>query len=273
MVNENSLCYGYEGSGVPTRKGGIMIKKYVVVAGIFFLAFLSAGFASAESPKKNVEPYVANFNYTPASRKAPGSSGVTLAVGPAIYVSDAKSTRGADWRTAPQLERLNAALREDLSKLLMAKGFSVRGPFDSYDLVPYSDKKQIDLFLIPALELLATWKDTNVETEGFSQKVYHGTGTIELNGKLTIQLQEMMTRELMWTKNIPVTYSFPYDVRFPFFTGAPRPFDMSLVIDDLAKGLEQQYPKMLETLSNLIDPEEMRVIKRQAQELKRKKGY
>lgn len=90
---------------------------------------------------------------------------------------------------------------------------------------------------------------------------------------MTLKFQEIMTRELMWSKSIPVKYSFPYDVRFPYFTGAPRPFDMGLVMDDLARGMEQQLSTALGTLSNLIDPEEMRVIKEQAQELKKKKGY
>lgn len=257
-----------------------MIKTLSMVSGVLFLSLLSAGLAWAGSPKgessqKEAAHYVANFSYTPDSRKAPGSGGVAFTVGGAVYASDVKTTQVADWRSAPPFAKLNAALKDDLSEILVAKGFSVRGPFDSYDLVPYPDKKQIDFSLVPTLELLATLKDTAVEAEraGSAGKVYHGTGTIEVNGKLTITLQEMMTRELMWTKNIPIAYSFPYDVRFPYFETGSRPFDMGLVMDDLAKGMEQQYPRILETLSNLLDPEEMRIIKRQAQALKGKRGY
>lgn len=44
-------------------------------------------------------------------------------------------------------------------------------------------------------------------------------------------------------------------------------------MNDAAKGLEQQYPELMATISKLIDPEEMQIIKKQCQELKSKKGY
>lgn len=250
-----------------------MIKKSALVSAVLAMFLLTVGLTSMGSSKekKGTEPFVANFSYTPDSRKAPGSGGVTFTVAGATYVTGASNP----WPLAPQFAKLNDAFKEDLSKILVAKGFNFRGPFDSYDLIPYSDKKQVDLYLVPTLELSTTFKDPTVETVGgtFSKREYHGTGTIDVSGKLTVKLQEIMTREPMWTKNIPMSYTIHYDVRFPFFTGAPRPFDINLVMDDLAKGLEQQYPKMLETFSNMLDSEEMRVIKKQAQGLKKTKGY
>ena len=44
-------------------------------------------------------------------------------------------------------------------------------------------------------------------------------------------------------------------------------------MNDLAKGIEKQYPDLMATISKLIDPEEMRIIKKQCQEIKTKKGY
>lgn len=254
-----------------------MAKRYIVVSCILFFSLLNSGLASARSPngeadKKETSPYLANFSYTPEHPKARGSSGVTFTISAPVYVSDTKSTQGKDWRNSSSFSQLTAALKEDISEILVAKGFNVRGPFDSYDIIPYPEKKQIDLYLIPTLELFATWKDTNVETQntGFSGKAYRGTGTIEISGRLVINLQEIMTRELMWTKGIPISYSFPYDVRFPYFDTGSRPFDMGLVIDSMAKGLEQQYSGILTTFSNLLNTEEMHVIKRQAQAAKSK---
>ncbi|MFA4974012.1 MAG: hypothetical protein WC683_15485 [bacterium] len=254
--------------------------RLLMVLAAFFLAvaafgFATEGFSKEGSSQKEAAPYVANFSYTPDSRKAPGSGGATVTVGGPVYASPTNIVQVADWRTSPQFARLTEALKGDLPEMLVARGFGVRGPFDSYDLIPYPEKKQIDFYLTPVLEISATWKDTAVKAEssGSSGKVYHGTGTIAVNGTLTIKLQEIMTRELMWTKSVPFEYSFPYDVRFPYYETGSRPFDMGLVMDDLAKGLEQQYPKAMGTLSGLLDPEEIRVVKRQAQELKGKKGY
>lgn len=251
-----------------------MKTRSLTVLGILLFSFLVASLSFAESPGKE-GPYVANFNYTPSSHATPGSGSVTFASSGVVYVSDNKTTTGSDWRQSPQFSQLSAAIKDDIPELLVAKGFNVRGPFDSYDLIPYSDKKNVDFYLIPALELFASWKDTDVKEDGggFSGKAYRGTGTIQITGSLTIKLQEIMTREQLWSKSIPISYSFPYDVRFPYFTKGSLPFDMSLVMNDLARGLEQQYPTAMKTLSDLIDPQEMRVIKRQALELKKKKGY
>jgi len=37
--------------------------------------------------------------------------------------------------------------------------------------------------------------------------------------------------------------------------------------------MEQHYPEVMATIAKLIDPEEMKIIKKQCQELKSKKGY
>lgn len=44
-------------------------------------------------------------------------------------------------------------------------------------------------------------------------------------------------------------------------------------MNDLAKGLEKQYPVIMATIEKLIDPEEMGIIKKQCRELKAKRGY
>jgi hypothetical protein len=44
-------------------------------------------------------------------------------------------------------------------------------------------------------------------------------------------------------------------------------------VEGMAKGLEQQYPELMGTAYNLIDPEEMKILKNQAQALKKQKIY
>lgn len=43
--------------------------------------------------------------------------------------------------------------------------------------------------------------------------------------------------------------------------------------NDMAKGIEKQYPDLMATISKLIDPEEMRILKKQCHEIRIKKGY
>ncbi len=138
---------------------------------------------------------MASFNYTPDSQAVPGSAGVTFAVGNVVYEyqTDSKIL----WYKSPLLANLSDAIKRDLSAILRAKGFSVRGPFDSYDLIPYPDKKASDLYAISKMELSFTSRGP----KGLPKDVM---GNIEVTGKITLELKEIVIRELMWSKGIPL---------------------------------------------------------------------
>lgn len=260
-----------------------MIRKYLVVPAVSLLCIISSiSFATAASPQQEPATYVANFDYTPDTQAAPGSAGVTFATVKVAYKSDPKVL----WITFPQFANLDKAIEQDLPELLTAKGVSVRGPFDSYDLIPFSDKKDIDLLLVPTLELSVTLKDKKekvMESTWTGQpRVFNLTGNAEISGKMNLELRETVTRELMWAKSIPFAYTFSYSQRIPsrvegeevethYVKGVP--VNNALIMDDVAKGMEKEYPNLMTTISKLIDPEEMKVIKKQCQELKGKRGY
>lgn len=269
-----------------------MIRKYLKVLALTLLSVISIGCATLpaaqqEAVKQETDKYVANFDYTPASQEKPGSAGVTFAVGKVSYKSSSNelsfycnlSNRNINWFSYPQFVNLDKAIKQDLPKLLTAKGFNVRGPFDSYDLIPYSDKKVIDLILVTTLRPLITFYDCNQELcnyKGTSRfEVY--TGNVEVSGGINLELREIVTGELMWHKSIPLTkFKFPYNFRFPCPVTYPEgttPFDFNPIMNDVAKGIEQQYPDFMTTVSKFIDPEEMQIIKKQAREIRSKKGY
>jgi len=259
-----------------------MMRKYSMLLVFILLSVIYTGYAIAASPQKEEATYVANFNYTPDSKAAPGSAGVTLAIGGVFYQSNSKSP----WDHSPQFENLDKALKEDLIKILSAKGFLVRGPFDSYDLIPYQDKKAIDLYLIPTLELSITSKGPNGDDLKAVQEKGAILGVIKVSGKLIVHLREVVTGELMWGKSIPfTTFTFLCKNKLPWARegfemakmerGIEQPVDNRdlTTMNEVAKGFEKQYPDLMATISKLIDPEEMRMVKKQCQELKSKKGY
>ncbi len=176
------------------------------------------------------------------------------------------------WFTSPQFFNLHEAIKEDLPKILVAKGFNVLGPYDSDDLIPFSDKKKIDFLLGPKVKLAITLKDHKAEVESIwaAPPVYDLTGNAEVKGEIILELREIFTHELMWRKTIPFEkFTFPYFIRSPL----TNEFKISFIMNDIAKGVEQQYPEIMTILYNLIDPEEMKTIKKQAQEIKCKQGY
>jgi len=236
-----------------------MRRKYVMGLVFILLSVIFVSCATAASKKQQEEiPYVANFTYTSESQATPALAGVTFAVN-----VNYQSNCGTVWLTWPQFANLDAAMKKDLSNIFEEKGITVRGFFDSHDLIPYQDKKASNLYAVPTLELSVT------------APVAMCSYTV--SGKFTLALKEIMTGELMWSKTIPLT-SFDFQRMNEGFRCNPK--DDRLIVDlnaggrnDVAKGVEKQYPDLMVTLAKLIDPEEMMIIKKQCQEIRSKKGY
>ena len=252
------------------------MQKNILIAGLWALGLLAlASFVPVWAAENEPVQYTPDFTYTPAVSAEPGSIDATFAVGNPNYHSAGKLM----WFSYPPFNGLNDALKNDLCKIFSAKGFKVRGPFDSYDLIPYQDKKAIELYAVPSLELSLTAPDDVYSISDIK---------IEAAGKLTLELRELQTKELMWIKTVPIPkFVFTYvlekitwkdvlnssQVNNKKFKKTIGSLDIGKPnMPGLAKGLEQQYPIVLDTLFKLIDPEEMLLLKKQVQELKQKSG-
>jgi hypothetical protein len=225
------------------------------------------------------DEYVANFNYAPPLEETPSSSDVTFTIANTFY----KTSNGLHWFASPQFANFSGAMQEDLSEILKAKGFGVRGPFESYDLIPFQDKKSIDFLLLPTVELTVALKDHKEQAENMWQPAADQvqTGNAEVRGKIILEMKEITTQELMWVKTIPLKNStFPYFIKVKFKeyerikkSGSRGLYSYDPIFNGMAIGIEEQYPDIMGTIDSLIDPEEMEIAKKQCQELKAKKGY
>ncbi|MBN2178738.1 MAG: hypothetical protein JW743_04865 [Deltaproteobacteria bacterium] len=239
---------------------------------IVFLCLVLNGCATLPEASRTEDKYRANFVYTSdAQENIPYNGEVIFTVSSILF----KTKGSLLWFSSQQFVNLPDAIKQDSLEILTAKGFGVRGPYDSYDVIPFQDKKNIDLLLIPTLELSVILSEQKEELENYWawQSPTNQTGKAEVSGKITIELREITTRELMWTKTIPVKeFEFSYLVSIPWGTNrAPgKLYDANPVFDGMAKGLEKQYPDLIGTIKELIDPEEMAIIKKQCQELKNK---
>ena len=63
-----------------------------------------------------------------------------------------------------------------------------------------------------------------------------------------------------------------YFFRIPSYAEG-SPFNYALVMNDIVKAVEQQYPDIMGTVYSLLDPEEMKIMKKQAQDIKSKQGH
>lgn len=262
-----------------------MTRKRAIVSGLIVLSFLAAGLAWSEEPNKDVEPYVASFAYTPAAEKAPNSQGVSVAVAKASFLASRvpasdetwsyqlkvigkadPSTGEMLWFAFPQFQNLVAKLRKDVAEILFAKGFRVRGPYESYEAVPAADKNTIDLYFIPRMKLVFTqhakkWKqsDETMDTD------------IEVDGTITLEAQNMATRESLWTKTVPLE-RIAFTSRMPS-SGYHVNDRFNSIMNETAKGIERQYQTLMSNVSASIDPQEIRALKQSGAAGKGKTGY
>jgi len=254
---------------------GDKMKKALVI----FLCLGLVGFVTILAVAGENEGYVAKFDYTTPLEEAPNSADVTVMIASAFY----KTNNGIHWFASPQFANLSESIQEDLLKVVTAKGLNVRGPYESYDLIPFQDKKAIDLILLPIVELSVTLKDHKEKAENMWMPAADQiqTGNAVISGKFILQMKEIATGELMWVKTIPFkSFEFPYYIRVTYEEYAHNKthtpgqlYSYNPIFDGMASGIEQQYPDILGTIDRLIDPEEMQIIKKQAQELKTKRGY
>ncbi len=252
-----------------------MLNKYFFVFICLGLSLWPMGTALAQEEGQ----YTANFIYNAPKQVAAAPVDVTFTVFSPSY----KTSGGFMWFSSKPFVNLHNALRQDIQKILTAKGFIVRGPYESYDFIPFQDKKAIDLLVLPTIEFTVTLKDHQERAENMWQLAADQiqTGNAEVRGRMILEMKEIATQELLWVKTIPINnFTFPYFVKTSYKeyaqikkSGSGRLYSYDPIFNGMAKGLEEQYPDKMSTFYDLLDPEEMTIIKKQAQALKSKKGY
>ena len=218
------------------------------------------------------------FDYTPPSDTSPSSAEVTLAIVAPSWGKEFRDARErGDWVELPVYSRFASAMEADFLELLTAKGFAVRGPFESYELMPFPDKEGSDLALMPelgvAVEIGSIARDkTNIWNDSFTMK-----GSMTISGRVTLRVTESITNQLMWSKSISVPRT---DVPWNGTVSNPKDADSEAVLrnvvhdpamhDAVTRGLSRLYPSILTTAWQYMDPREMQLLKKQAAELKKR---
>lgn len=253
----------------------LKIMKTFIIGLLSSLILVSCATVTPSEPQMAAQPYVAEFDYTPDTQAAPDSSGVTFTVSNGNYKTNSKDML---WFNYPQFAGLGNSIKSDLNDIFVAKGFSVRGPFASHDLIPYSDKKNIDMLIVPQVELHIKIKDQNSKVENIfaAPPVNILTGNVQVSGNVTVELREISTLVLMWAKSVPFEdFESSYRIRnCPFYNQKHRiVFDLkSVIMTDVAKGVESQYPEIMAAIERQINAEEMNILKKQCQEVRKDKG-
>lgn len=83
--------------------------------------------------------------------------------------------------------------------ILTARGFSVKGPFQDYDIMTYTDKEGTDLILTAEVEFSS---DT---TQIRPSSIGRLNGSIIVTCHVNLVAYESLTRNRLWTKSVAIT--------------------------------------------------------------------
>jgi hypothetical protein len=216
--------------------------------------------------------YTPRFDYTPPKAAKPAAANITFAVVNATYPD-----------RMPLFDEFSQNMSKDFFEILTARGFTVRGPFRTYDDITFPDKKGSDLILIPELQINpdasnVRWEQSLMSALLPGASKYTGTGTVTITGRVNLVIAESLSREKMWTKSvdipavtIPIEETQSYSM--PGINVRTLIQNEATIYNGVAQGLEKQYKAILERAYAYLDPDEIQLVKKQAQEIRAKKVY
>jgi hypothetical protein len=222
------------------------------------------------TPVKEEARVLPTFHFEPPSKTPVDSGSVAFAVVNPQFPDSWKT-----FLTVYPFDKFSKNMATDFEAIVSARGFRMRGPFRTFDELTFPDKSQSDLILTPKIEIdLEGVGQTATSKDIFGSISYQWKGTVNLGGRITLNLNESLSNERMWTKSIELpSRSMPYTSKKysqPVVWGGIPDQELSNLI---AGALQDYYTLTMDKVWTYLDPKEMALVKQQAQTLKEKKRY
>jgi neuraminyllactose-binding hemagglutinin len=242
----------------------VIVLLLVLAVGVLFIV------GSAAKQKAPIQP--PKFEFSPPTTASPNSAKVTFALVNAHYSQHER------WTTVPPFNTFCQSLSTDFQEALAARGFTVRGPFDRYDEMTFPDKKNSDLVLQPDLDVSVSSTPRVVPLLVAKQL----EADLIVRGRVTLSARESLTGERMWYKSIeldPVSLkcegkTYPADAQVPSSEGTPAAMLANQECAQMVGPvMEKYYAKVMDATWKYLEPEEMAMVKKQAEEIRTRKVY
>lgn len=256
------------------------VKKLSSLLAVVVYIILFIGSATQQNVSKPTLK-VATYDFVPPSTAPVNSAKITLLL---VHPQYAKKFAYSDISI---FNKFSQSMSEDFNEMLIAKGYTVRGPFPIYDNIIYSDKKESNLLLEVEIDL--DLNDSNVEwtnvvdvsslliRSSATTNAYKFKGNLVLSGKISLTLSEPFTREKLWAKNIPLLQK-PVYVTSTLTYPAIKLYNIALkedsgIINPLTNALEELYTTIFNTAWEQLNPNELKPLLKQVEEIRVKMNF
>ncbi len=173
------------------------------------LVFLAGCSTSPSGPTEVLN--IPSFHFDPEVVAPAGSAKLNIILVNPKYASTFKYSGAEPYRSFAR------SMGDDFEELLIARGYIVQGPYDSYDEIVFSVKENADLIIESDIDITANISglklrhapkfnllEIMVAPDGEAPLYYNISGAIGLSGKVSIKAYEPMTQEKMWVKSVPI---------------------------------------------------------------------
>jgi hypothetical protein len=212
--------------------------------------------------------YNPQFSYAPPSRENVASTGITIALLNPVFISKNINYAGSPWTEFAK------AMGNDIEDLLTAKGFKVRGPFNSMDEMVVPDKMNSD-FVVQVTIDMNVLDDRKFKTgmnllgSGLSYKV--SSGNVTINPAIRMTFLSCFSAEKLSKKDLDIPQTnFQYSgtqkwdgTNLPFV----REFNQDVNLwNPFCKSLEEIYKESFDIMYKQFDKDEMAEISKVSKE-------
>lgn len=176
------------------------------------------------SNNKTTEPYTPTFQNNLPDQSTSDSLEITIGLLGISYALDDsyRPQASAAANFSPQLykyhlsnsnigRQFQQAMTNDFEETLNKRGFLLKGPYDSYNNMVYSDRTNSDLILQAQIDVYPEMLDLNSKHNylPIGYKIINSTARI--GGHISLTIFEPMTKTKLWTRSVPVpdrTFTF-----------------------------------------------------------------
>ena len=222
-----------------------------------------------------------NFDWTPPSTTNTKSADLAMILLRPNYVNKFEESK------YPIFQKFSKNMGSDFEEMLTAKGYTIRGPYDTYDEIVFSDKSETDLMMMVEIDFISEWSNgISVKKASDPLTTYLGKpsfkywidGDLQMGGKINLIIYESMTREKLWVKSLKLN-----DKSIKITTNKISASDDNTAINQLSNSagylnpistlLDEYYQQALNTAWNQLEGQELTAMKKQVKELRTKKEY
>lgn len=251
------------------------MKKIIFNSITIVLLLIINLYSFAQKAKISAEPrYMPKYNYQPPKREPASNSNITIALMTPVFLINNEKVKSEE----PYRLFANKMVN-DIEAMLSAKGYNVRGPFNSRDEMVISDKNSSDFLLEIAFDYNATvqrsWK-YYPNLLSLSASTYSVTnGNVNVSTTLVVTAKSNYSGEKFWKKNIDLeskSFSYRGSVRWD---SQDLTFNRELNQDNnfwnpMTKELENLYNEAMELLWKQFDVSEFKLVAEEARKEKSK---